>query len=199
MTVAPCLITASMSHGGTFDHQQSKQGASEDAGYYCGDRSGKERVLCVHGCDVNGKPVLRKQLARRQLLSFVANLPRCLVAMEGCASSHYWAREIEKLGHQVRLIAPSFVRPFVKANKNDASDAEAICEAASRPSMRFVAVKSTAQQDVQAVHRVRQQLVKTRTGLVNQALWTVGRIRHRDRPGLGPAAPRYTIDPRGPG
>jgi transposase len=88
--------------------------------------------------------------------------------MEACASAHYWAREIEKLGHQVRLIAPSFVRPYVKANKNDASDAEAICEAATRPSMRFVAIKSSAQQDVQAVHRVRQQLVKSRTGLANQ-------------------------------
>jgi transposase len=128
-----------------------------------------KNVFCVHGCDANGKPVLRKQLLRRRLLSFVANLPRCLVAMEACASAHYWAREIEKLGHQVRLIAPRFVKPFVKANKNDASDAEAICEAASRPSMRFVAVKSTAQQDVQAVHRVRQQLIKTRTALVNQA------------------------------
>jgi len=128
-----------------------------------------KNVFCLHGCDANGKPVLRKQLSRGQLLSLVANLPRCLVAMEACASAHYWAREIEKLGHQVRLIAPRFVRPFVKANKNDATDAEAICEAASRPSMRFVAVKSTAQQDVQAVHRVRQQLVKTRTALVNQA------------------------------
>jgi transposase len=88
--------------------------------------------------------------------------------MEACASAHYWAREIEKLGHEVRLIGPKFVRPYVKANKNDASDAEAICEAASRPSMRFVAIKSAAQQDVQAVHRVRQQLVKTRTALVNQ-------------------------------
>jgi transposase len=128
-----------------------------------------KQVFCVHGCDANGKPVLRKQLSRRQLLSFVANLPRCLVAMEACASAHYWAREMEKLGHQVRLIAPKLVRPYVKANKNDATDAEAICEAASRPSMRFVAIKSTAQQDVQAVHRLRQQLVKTRTSLVNQA------------------------------
>ena len=128
-----------------------------------------KNVFRLHGCDAQGRPVLRKQLARRQLLSFVANLPRCLVAMEACASAHYWAREIEKLGHQVRLISPRFVKPYVKANKNDASDAEAICEAASRPSMRFVAVKSTAQQEVQAVHRVRQQLVKTRTALVNQA------------------------------
>ena len=128
-----------------------------------------KNVFRIHGCDAHGKPVLRKQLGRRQLLSFIANLPRCLVAMEACASAHYWAREFEKLGHQVRLIGPRFVRPYVKGNKNDASDAEAICEAASRPSMRFVAVKSTAQQDVQAVHRVRQQLIKTRTALVNQA------------------------------
>jgi len=127
-----------------------------------------KNVFQVHGCDAHGKPVLRKQLGRRQLLSFVANLQRCLVAMEACASAHYWAREIEKLGHQVRLIAPRFVRPYVKANKNDASDAEAICEAASRPSMRFVAVKSAAQQDLQAVHRVGQQLVKARTALANQ-------------------------------
>jgi len=127
-----------------------------------------KNVFQLHGCDARGKAVLRKQLARGRLLGFVANLPRCLVAMEACASAHYWAREIEKLGHEVRLIGPKFVRPYVKANKNDASDAEAICEAASRPSMRFVAVKSAAQQDVQAVHRVRQQLVKTRTALVNQ-------------------------------
>lgn len=127
-----------------------------------------KNVFCLHGCDANGKAVVRKQLARRQLLNFVASVPRCMVAMEACASAHYWAGEIEKLGHQVRLIAPRFVRPYVKANKNDASDAEAICEAATRPSMRFVAVKSTAQQEVQAVHRVRQQLVKARTSLANQ-------------------------------
>ena len=127
-----------------------------------------KNVFCVHGCDANGKALVRKQLSRRQLLSFVTNLPQCLVAMEACAGAHYWARQIEKLGHQVRLIAPRFVKPYVKANKNDASDAEAICEAATRPSMRFVAPKSTAQQDVQAVHRVRQQLVKARTGLANQ-------------------------------
>ena len=140
-----------------------------------------------------------KQLSRRQLLSFVANLPRCLVAMEACASAHYWAREIEKLGHQVRLIAPRFVRPFVKANKNDASDAEAICEAASRPSMRFVAVKSTAQQDVQAVHRVRQQLIKTRTALVNQARGLLAEYGIVVAQGVCALAPRLAGDPRGSG
>jgi transposase len=125
-------------------------------------------VFSLHGCDANGKAVLRKQLRREQLLRFIANLPRCTVAMEACGGAHYWAREMAKLGHQVRLIAPKFVSPYVKANKNDASDAEAICEAASRPSMRFVALKSAAQQDIQAIHRVRQQLVKSRTGLANQ-------------------------------
>jgi len=88
--------------------------------------------------------------------------------MEACASAHYWAREIQKLGHEVRLMTPRFVRPYVKANKNDASDAEAICEAVRRPTMGFVAVKSPAQQDVQAVHRARHQLVKERTALSNQ-------------------------------
>jgi len=127
-----------------------------------------KNVFRLHGCDARGRAVLRKQLGRRQLLAFVARLPRCVVAMEACASAHYWAREIEKLGHRVRLINPRFVRPYVKANKNDASDAEAICEAAGRPTMRFVAVKTAAQQDVQAVHRVRQQLVKNHTALMNQ-------------------------------
>jgi transposase len=128
-----------------------------------------KNVFQLHGCDARGRGVLRKRLTRKQLLAFLSNLPSCLVAMEACASAHYWAREIEKLGHQVRLIGPKFVKPYVKANKNDSADAEAICEAASRPSMRFVAVKSVAQQDVQAVHRVRQQLVKARTALMNQA------------------------------
>ena len=127
-----------------------------------------KNVFQLHGCDAKGRAVLRKQLTRKQMLAFLANLPSCLVAMEACATAHYWAREIEKLGHQVRLIGPRFVKPYVKANKNDSADAEAICEAAGRPSMRFVAVKSVAQQDVQAIHRVRQQLVKARTALVNQ-------------------------------
>jgi len=127
-----------------------------------------KNVFQLHGCDARGRGVLRKQLGRRQLLAFVARLPRSVVAMEACASAHYWAREIEKLGHQVRLINPRFVKPYVKANKNDTADAEAICEAAARPAMRFVAVKTAAQQDVQAVHRARQQLVKSHTALMNQ-------------------------------
>jgi transposase len=127
-----------------------------------------KNIFRVHGCDARGKAVVSKSLTRRQLTLFMARLEPCVVGMEACPTSNYWAREIQKFGHQVRLMAPRFVRPYVKANKNDTADAEAICEAVRRPTMRFVAVKSTAQQDVQAVHRVRAQLVKTRIALANQ-------------------------------
>ncbi len=127
-----------------------------------------KNVFRVHGCDRRGKAVVSKSLTRKQLLSFVSQLEPCLVGMEACPTSNYWAREIEKFGHQVRLMAPRFVRPYVKTNKNDSADAEAICEAVRRPTMRFVAVKSAAQQDVQAVHRIRAQLVRTRVALANQ-------------------------------
>ena len=127
-----------------------------------------KNVFRLHGCDEQGRAMLRKQLTRGQLLAFIAQVPACTVAMEACASAHYWAREIEQLGHRVRLVNPRFVKPYLKANKNDARDAEAICEAASRPSMRFVPVKTAAQLEVQALHRVRQQLVKSRTALINQ-------------------------------
>ncbi len=164
---APRSITASMGHDGTFDHRrQNEEGPKMEVTTVGIDLA--KNVFRLHGCDTRGRAVLRKQLGRRQLLAFIARLPRCVVAMEACASAHYWAREIEKLGHQVRLINPRFVRPYVKANKNDASDAEAICEAAGRPAMRFVAVKTAAQQDVQAVHRAREQLVKSHTALMNQ-------------------------------
>jgi transposase len=125
-------------------------------------------VFQVHGVDKQGKVVLRKQLKRAQLLKFFAALPPCLVGTEACGGSRHWARELRGLGHGVRLIAPQFVKPYVKGNKNDANDAEAICEAASRPNMRFVAVKTVAQQGLQAVHRVRSELIKQRTAKVNQ-------------------------------
>jgi transposase len=160
--------TASMSHDGTLDHRQQNE-ESPKMQVTILEIDLAKNVFQLHGCDGDRRPVLRKRLTRKQMLSFLANLPSCLIAMEACATAHYWAREIEKLGHQVRLIGPKFVKPYVKANKNDSADADAICEAASRPSMRFVAVKSVGQQDVQAVHRVRQQLVKSRTALVNQA------------------------------
>jgi len=151
----------------------------------------------LHGCDEEGRAVLRKQLTRGQLLAFIAQLPACTVAMEACASAHYWAREIEQLGHRVRLINPRFVKPYVKANKNDASDAEAICEAAGRRSMRFVPVKTAAQLEVQALHRVRQQLVKSRTALINQVrglLAEHGIVISQGRAQLQRALPRILED-----
>lgn len=127
-----------------------------------------KQVFQIHGVDHQEKPVLRKQLRRNQMLSFFAQLPPCLIGMEACSSAHYWARELQKLGHTVKLMAPQFVKPYVKSNKNDANDAEAICEALSRPSMRFVAIKTIEQQDIQAMHRVRTELVHQRTAKVNQ-------------------------------
>jgi transposase len=127
-----------------------------------------KNVFRVHGVDAHDKTTLQRALRRRQLLLFMAQLPPCLVGMEACGGAHYWAREIAKLGHEVKLISPRFVRPYVKSSKNDARDAEAICETVSRPSMRFVAVKSQAQQEVLALHRVRALLIRERTALMNQ-------------------------------
>jgi transposase len=125
-------------------------------------------VFQLHGVDLKGKNVLRKRLSRGQLLAFVANLPNCLIGMEACGGAHYWARELRKLGHRVKLISPQFVKPYVKSNKNDAADAEAICEAVTRPHMRFVSIKEVDQQDLQNLHRVRERLVKARTALSNE-------------------------------
>jgi len=122
----------------------------------------------VHGVDERGKAVLRKQLKRKDVLSFFANLQPCLIGMEACGSAHYWARKLSELGHTVRLMAPQFVKPYVKTNKNDRNDAEAICEAVARPNMRFVPVKTASMQAVLALHRARQGLVKARTAQANQ-------------------------------
>jgi transposase len=127
-----------------------------------------KQVFQVHGVDGQDKVVLRKQLRRAQLLDFFKKLPPCLIGMEACGGAHYWARELQKLGHTVKLMAPQFVKPYVKSNKNDANDAEAICEAVARPNMRFVAIKTIVQQDIQAMHRIRSELVQQRTAKVNQ-------------------------------
>ena len=124
-------------------------------------------VFQVHGADGEGRPVLRRKLRRGKVLAFFAGLPSCLVGMEACASAHYWAREIQALGHEVRLIPPQYVRPFVKTNKNDAADAEAICEAVTRPTMRFAPAKSAEQQSVLMLHRARELLVRQRTMVIN--------------------------------
>lgn len=127
-----------------------------------------KRVFQVHGADGTGHAIVRKTLSRDQVLSFFSALPPCMVAMESCGASHYWGREIALLGHEVRLIPPTYVKPFVKRQKNDAADAEAICEAAQRPSMRFVPVKSEeVRGGAASVFRVRELLIRQRTQVIN--------------------------------
>ena len=133
-----------------------------------------KQVFQLHGVDAQEKAVLRKQLRRAQMLDYFTKLSPCLIGMEACSSAHYWGRELQKLGHTVKLMAPQFVKPYVKSNKNDANDAEAICEAVARPTMRFVAIKTIAQQDIQAVHRIRSELVRQRTAKVNQIRGLLG-------------------------
>ena len=124
-----------------------------------------KHVFQVHGAGADGSVAFRQKLPRAKVLPFFAAQPRCLVAMEACASSHYWAREIGALGHEVKLIAPVYVKPFVKRQKNDAADAEAIAEAASRPTMRFVAVKSAAKQSSGMTFKTRWLAPKRWSGL----------------------------------
>ena len=122
----------------------------------------------IHGVDARGKVALRKQLKRSQVVGFFTQLPPCLVGMEACGGAHYWARKLTECGHTVKLIAPQFVKPYVKTNKNDAADAEAICEAVGRPNMRFVPIKNTEQQALLGLHRARQGFVTERTAQANQ-------------------------------
>ena len=126
-----------------------------------------KHVFQVHGVDAAGECVLRKRLRRGQVVPFFARLPRCLVGLEACATAHYWARELQALGHEVRLMPAQYVKAYVKRNKNDAADAEAICEAVRRPTMRFVPVKTADQQAAVLLHRGRERLVRQRTTLVN--------------------------------
>jgi transposase len=131
-------------------------------------------VFQIHGVDAHGKAVIKKQLKRDQMASFFVNLPPCLIGMEACGSAHHWARKLQAQGHTVRLIAPQFVKPYVKTNKHDAADAEAICEAVQRPCMRFVPIKNVEQQAILAVHRARQGFVKARTAQANQIRGLLG-------------------------
>jgi transposase len=125
-------------------------------------------VFHVVGMDDTGHVVLRKRLTRGELPRFIATLPPLRIGMEACGSAHYWARRFREHGHDVRLIAPQFIKAYVKSPKNDARDAEAICEAVTRPTMRFVPIKRVEQQDLQSLHRVRERLIKARTALVNE-------------------------------
>ena len=127
-----------------------------------------KNVFQVHAVNEYGKTVLKKQLKRDQMAKFFANLPATLIGMEACSGAHYWARKLTGMGHDVRLMAPQFVKPYVKTNKNDAADAEAICEAVARPNMRFVPIKNIEQQAVLSLHRVRQGFISARTAQANQ-------------------------------
>ena len=124
-------------------------------------------VFQVHGVDAEGKVVIRRQLKRRYVLAFFQKLPSCLVGIEACASSHHWSRELQALGHTVRLMPPAYVKPYVKRQKNDAADAEAICEAVSRANMRFVATKTPEQQSCLMLHRTRHLFIRQQTAVIN--------------------------------
>jgi transposase len=127
-----------------------------------------KQIFHIVGMDDTGNVGLRKRLPRGALIPFLAQLPPVMIGMEACGGAHYWARRFREHGHCVKLMAPQFVKPYVKSNKHDLADAEAIGEAVTRPTMRFVPVKELAQQDIQALHRVRERLVKARTALINE-------------------------------
>ncbi|MBN3814996.1 IS110 family transposase [Paraburkholderia sp. Ac-20347] len=149
-----------------------------------------KNVFQVHGVNKHGKVLLRKQLRREQVATFFANLQPCLIGMEACGSAHHWARKLQMFGHTVKLMAPQFVKPYVKSNKNDAADAEAICEAVGRPSMRFVPIKNIEQQSVLSLHRVRQGFVKARTAQANQIRGLLGEFGIVVPQGIGYVAQR---------
>ena len=127
-----------------------------------------KNVFQLHGFDRDGKLTFKKRLRRAQLTDFFANLPQCVIGLEATQGAHHWARVLETFGRTARLVAPQFVRPYLLSQKNDANDADAICEAVSRPQMRFVARKTVEQQDLQALHRIRSRLIGSRTQIGNQ-------------------------------
>src|ERR1700726_3464546 len=124
-------------------------------------------VFQVHGVDAKGNVMFRRQLKRRYVLAFFQKLPSCLAGIEACASSHHWSRELQTLGHTVRLMPPAYVKPYVKRHKNDATDAEAICEAVTRANMRFVATKTPEQQSCLTLHRTRHLFIRQQTAIIN--------------------------------
>jgi transposase len=140
-------------------------------------------VFQVHAIDTQERVVVRRSLKRREVVKFFTKLEPCLVGMEACATAHYWARELSRLGHQVKLIPPSYVKPYVKRGKNDAADAAAICEALGRPSMSFVAIKSKEQQSVLALHRGARSHDRSAHAMDQSAAWPYGRVRAGGRQG----------------
>jgi transposase len=154
-------------------------------------------VYQFHGVDSKAQPRLKRRLSRGQMHEFFRKLPPCLIGIEACGGAHYWARELQKFGHTVKIMAPQFVKPYIKNQKNDANDAEGICEAVGRPNMRFVAIKTVEQQDMQSLHRVRSRLVRERTALGNQIrglLAEYGLIVPKRLPCLRKALPRFLDD-----
>lgn len=146
-----------------------------------------KNVFQVHGVDKDGKVVVSRQLRRKQVLEFFSKIPPCLVGMEACGTAHYWARELTKLGHTVRMMPPSYVKGYVKRSKNDAADAAAICEAVTRPSMRFVPIKTAEQQAALMLHRTRDLLIRQRTQLINALrahLAELGLVAEKGREGV---------------
>jgi transposase len=138
-----------------------------------------KNVFQVHGISDDGTVIVRRRLRRAEVVPFFSSLPPCLVGMEACGTSHYWARELAKLGHEVRMMPPRYVKPYVKRGKNDALDAEAICEAVQRPSMRFVPLKTAEQQGALVIHKTRDLLVRQRAILGQRAAQPFGRVRYR--------------------
>ena len=155
-----------------------------------------KRVFQLHGVDQHGRVVLRKRLSRSKLTECLTHLPPCLIGMEACGGAHYWARKFQQMGHEVKLISPQFIKPYVKSNKNDYNDAEAICEAVSRPQMRFVPVKGVAQQDIQALHRIRERLIGARTAVVNQTKGAARGVWHRPASRREPGAQASALHSR---
>jgi transposase len=156
-----------------------------------------KNVFQIHGVDANGKDVVRKKLERSKMTEYFHKLQPCLIGIEACGSAHYWARKLVAMGHTVKLMAPQFVKPYVKTNKNDAADAQAICEAVSRPNMRFVPIKTDEQQAVLSLHRVRQGFVKERTAQANQIrglLSEFGVIMPKGIAHIGKCLPRIIED-----
>jgi len=154
-----------MCHVGCCEHGQRREPSMSDITTIGIDLA--KSVFQLHGVDAEGRPLLRRQLRRSQMLEFFQRQPACLIGMEACASAHYWARELIKLGHDVRLMQPSYVKGYVKRGKTDKADAEAICEAVSRPSMRFVPLKSEDTQALLMTHKAREFLVRQQTQIVN--------------------------------
>ena len=154
-----------------------------------------KNVFQLHGVDRHGKAVWKRRLKRDQWLKAVLDRgePGCEIGMEACAGAHHWARELQSRGYTVKLIAPQFVKPYVKSNKNDANDAEAICEAMSRPNMRFVTVKSIDQQDIQATHRIRAELMTQRTAKSQPDSGFGGRVRPGSTTALASTASGYPV------